>query len=71
MRALTAKHFLFRHRPTHSVCNDPDNEYYKSEDIDIRPHAQRAIEVEGRRVAQFDVRPGLGEARVTRVSDPL
>lgn len=44
MRALTAKHFLFRHRSTHSVCNDPDNEHYKSEDIDIRPHAQRAID---------------------------
>jgi hypothetical protein len=44
MRELTLKHFLFRHRPTRSVCNDPDNEYYNSEDIDIRRHAQRAID---------------------------
>ena len=44
MRELTAKNFLFRHRSSHSVCNDPDSEYYKPEDADIRPHAQRAID---------------------------
>jgi len=44
MRELTTKHFLFRHRSTRSVCNDPDHEYYNSEDLDIRQHAQRAID---------------------------
>ena len=44
MRELTAKHFLFRHRSTRSICNDPDHEYYNSEDLDIRQHAQRAID---------------------------
>lgn len=44
MRELAAKHFLFRHRSTHSVCNDPNSEYYNPDDTDIRPHAQRAID---------------------------
>ncbi len=44
MRELTSRYFLFRHRPAHSVCDDPDNEYYSSEDTDLRHLPRRAID---------------------------